>query len=194
MVQEPVSDEVLAAMAKGGDVAAFEKLFYRHRKPILNFIYRLIGSKETAEDVAQDVFIKGYKNLYLYDPKRKFSTWLYTIARNQAKNALRDRKYFRDTSLDMAIGGQDGKLTLKDLISDPGADPAMIAESEELERQAQKVIDSLPIEYKEVITLCSIQGLTYNEAAEIIGCSAPNISIRLKKAKELFIKRLGINS
>ncbi|MBN1354401.1 MAG: RNA polymerase sigma factor, partial [Candidatus Omnitrophica bacterium] len=97
------SDEKLASMAKEGQRYAFEELFNRYKKPILNFIYRLIGQRETAEEVTQEVFIKIYNNLDMFIPDRKFTPWLYTIARNLAKNALRDRKYFRDVSLEQAV-------------------------------------------------------------------------------------------
>jgi RNA polymerase sigma-70 factor (ECF subfamily) len=192
VTQQP-SDEVLAARAKDGDTAAFEELFHRYKKAMLNFIYRMVGNRETAEEVAQDAFIKAFRNLYLYDPGRKFSTWLYTIARNLAKNALRDRRYFRDRSLEETVFEGDKAVALKDMIEDPNADPSAVAESNELEEEAQKVLDTLPVEYKEIITLCSIQGLTYEEAAAIIGLSPSGAAARLEKAKELFMKRLGID-
>jgi len=186
------SDEILAGMAKGGDTKAFEELFTRYKKPILNFIYRLIGNRETAEEVAQEVFVNVYKNLDIFDPERKFSSWIYTIARNLSKNALRDRRYFRDIPLEKTIFKGDRDIKLKDVISDPGASPDLIAENEELSAEAQKVLSSLPLEQREVIALCSIQGLTQKEAAEILRCSAATVGIRLNKAKVSFMKKLGI--
>lgn len=191
MVEKP-SDEILAANAKEGDVKSFEELFARYKKPILNFIYRMIGNKETAEEVAQEVFIKMYKNLEIYDPGKKFATWLYTIARNLAKNALRDRKYFRDSSLEEVIAEGDEQITLKDVIADDTMRPDTIAENEELASEAQKILDSMPVKYKEVITLCNIQNLTYKEAAGIIGCSILTVMMRLKNAKKLFMKKLNL--
>lgn len=188
------SDEILARMAKEGDTKAFEELFARYKRPILNFIYRLIGNKETAEEVAQEVFIKAYKNLDIFDPSRRFSPWLYTIARNLAKNALRDRKYFRDISLEKTISAEDRIIRLKDVIADPKASPDLIAEDKELAETAQKVLDSLPLKYREIITLCSVQGLTYKEAAAILGCSPATVGTRLNKAKILFMKKLGIET
>lgn len=193
MMERP-TDENLAIRAREGSAAAFEELFNKYKKPLLNYIYRIVGNRATAEEVAQDVFMKTYKNLYLFDPGRKFSTWIYTIARNQAKNALRDRKYNKDVSLENVISEEDKTLTLKDVIAGSDPDPSLIAESEELEKEAQKVLDSMPLEYREVITLCSIQGMTYKEASGILGCSIASISIRLNKAKELFINMMGMDS
>jgi len=187
------SDELLAKQAKEGDVSAFEELFHRYKKPILNFIYRLIGNRETAEEVTIEVFMNAYNNLDIYDPDKKFSTWLYTIARNLSKNALRDRKYFRDVSLEQEIGAEDEAVRLKDVIADKSIGPDEIVMDEELADEAQKIIDSMPLKYKEVITLCGIQGLTYEEAAKILGCSAASISVRLAEAKEMFLKRLGLS-
>ncbi|NQU95999.1 MAG: sigma-70 family RNA polymerase sigma factor [Candidatus Omnitrophica bacterium] len=188
------SDEILAVRAREGDTKAFEELFHRYKKPILNLIYRLIGNKETAEEAAQEAFMKAYKNLDIFDPKRKFSSWIYTIARNLAKNALRDRKYFRDVSLEKIVFAGDTSIRLKDVISDPGARPDSIVEDEEISAQAQQVLNAIPLKYREVIALCRVQGLTYKEAAEVLGCSAATVAIRFNRAKILFMKKLGIKN
>lgn len=186
------SDELLAKLAKEGDLRAFEELFGRYKKAVLNFIYRMIGNKETAEEVSLEVFMKVYSNLAIYDPSRKFSTWLYTIARNLTKNSLRDRKYFKDISLEEPISEDGDQITLKDVISDPNTRPDTVVQSNELNEEAQRVMEKLPAEYREVIALCSMQGLKQEEAARILGCSIATVSIRLEKAKELFMKRLGL--
>ncbi|MDD5135848.1 MAG: sigma-70 family RNA polymerase sigma factor [Candidatus Omnitrophica bacterium] len=185
------SDELLARQAKEGDTAAFEELFNRYKKPLLNFIYRFIGNRQTAEEVTIEVFMKAYSNLDIYDPNKKFATWIYTIARNLSKNSLRDRKYFRDASLDESVFDKDESITLKDVIADTSASPDVIAQDEELSEIAQKILDSLPDKYKEVITLCSVQELSYQEAAAILGISVAGVSIRLNEAKKLFMKKLG---
>jgi RNA polymerase sigma-70 factor (ECF subfamily) len=187
------SDESLVIRARGGDTRAFESLFDRYKRPILNFIYRLIGNRETAEEVAQEVFMKAYNNLDIFDPNKKFAPWIYTIARNLAKNSLRDRKYFADRSLDEAVFDGDDSIRLRDVIADVGASPDTIVLDEELNAEAQKVLDSMPFKYKEVITLCSIQGMTHKDAAAMLGCSIASISIRLEEAKRLFMKKLGID-
>jgi len=185
------SDEILAKRAGEGDLGAFEELFRRYKKPILNFIYRLIGNRETAEEVTIEVFVKAYNNLDIFDPERKFSIWIYTIARNLSKNALRDKRYFRDVSLEEAFSSKDKVIKLKDMIADPNALPDAIAQDNELAEEAQKILDSMPVKYKEVITLCSMQGLPYQEVAAILGISITSVSVRLNEAKNLFMKKLG---
>ena len=185
------SDELLAKQAKEGDVAAFEELFNRYKRPLLNFIYRFIGNRQTAEEVTIEVFMKAYNNLDVFDPNKKFATWIYTIERNLSKNSLRDRKYFRDVSLEESVFDKDDSIKLKDVIADINASPDAIAQDEELSRLAQKILDSLPVKYKEVITLCSVQELSYREAAAILGISVAGVSVRLNEAKRLFMKKLG---
>lgn len=187
-------DEVLAKMAREGDTRAFEELFNRHKRPILNFIYRMIGSRETAEEVTLEVFVNIYKNLDTYDTDRKFLSWAYAIARNLAKNALRDRKYFKDVSLDKDLGDGQDEVTLKDLLEDNTMRPDIMLESEELQARAQEVLNSMRPEYREVITLCSIQGMTYEAASKIIGVSIAAVAQRLEKAKIFFMKALGIDA
>ena len=191
-MMDKASDEGLARLAREGDTKAFEELFHRYKKPILNLIYRLIGNKETAEEVTQEAFMNAYKSLDIFDPKRKFSSWIYAIARNLAKNALRDKKYFHDLSLDKTIFAGDTPIKLKDVISNPGTRPDLIAEGEEISAQAQQILNLMPLKYREVIALCSVQGLTYKEAAEVLSCSAATVAIRFNRAKILFMKKLSI--
>ena len=194
MVADKAFNEALAKLAQEGDTKAFEELFERYKSPILNFIYRLIGNRETAEEVTQEVFIRAYKSLGIFDPKRSFSTWLYTIARNLAKNALRDKKYFRHVSLEQQISAEGEDMKLKHVLSDPGPRPDTIAQDEELSRDAQKVLQRLSVECREVITLCSIEQMTYKEASKILGVSEATVMNRLKKAKLIFMKELGIDT
>ncbi|MCX5679026.1 MAG: sigma-70 family RNA polymerase sigma factor [Candidatus Omnitrophica bacterium] len=193
MSSEQLSDEILVQKAREGDTKAFEELFDRYKKQLLNFIYRLIGNRETAEEVTQEVFIKVYNKLEIFDPSKKFVSWIYTIARNLAKNALRDKKYFSARSLEETVVPGDETMHLKDVIADSSAGPDQIIEDDELAEDAQRVLDSMPIKYREVIALCSVQGLTYKEAAVVLGCSIASISVRLEEAKLLFMKKLGID-
>jgi len=194
MVAIKASDEALAKLAQEGDTKAFEELFERYKSPILNFIYRLIGNRETAEEVTQEAFIRAYKSLGAFDPRKRFSAWMYTVARNLAKNALRDKKYFRDVSLEQAVSTEGGDLKLKHVLSDPNPRPDAIAQDEELSRDAQKGLQRLPVEFREVITLCNIEQMTYKEASKILGVSEATVMNRLRKAKLIFMKELGIDT
>ncbi len=189
MAQPP--DEILIQKAKSGDRKAFEALYQKYKRPILNFAYRLIGNKETAEEITQETFVRVYLNLARFDPRGKVSSWIYTIAGNLAKNELRDKKYFHDISLDKVIFGDDKKIRLRDVVLEGKDKPDKVLEDKELQDQIQKVIDAIPARYREVLVLCDVQGLSYEEAARIVGCSVGTIASRLSRARVIFMKKFG---
>lgn len=189
-----VTDELLIERARKGDMSAFDELFNRYKKGLVNFVYRLIGNREAAEEVAQEAFVKVYTHLSDFDVTKKFLPWVFTIARNLSKNALRDRSRIRETSMEEAVYEDEDAVRIRDVIKDPGMTPDLIAEDNELNESAQKILNSLPLKYREVIDLCSIQELTYKEASGIIGCSMTTVMLRLNKAKELFLKKLHLDA
>ena len=94
------ADEDLMVMYQKGEVRAFEVLLTRHRKPVFNFILRFVGDKETAEDLLQEAFMRVIKGAEAYKRQAKFTTWLYTIARNLCVDQTRRRKHRKHASLD----------------------------------------------------------------------------------------------
>jgi RNA polymerase sigma-70 factor (ECF subfamily) len=193
-MQPAPSDEVLAHKAKEGDRAAFEELFERYKDPILNFVYRLIGNRETAKEVTQDVFLRVYRNLDIFDPDKKFAVWIYMIARNMAKNALRDKKYFRDVSLEQTVSERGRAVKVEDTLADPRSAPDAAAETGELEDRVQKALDSIPLKYKEVVTMHYIMGITKEEIARIMKRSMVTIKWRLRKGRMLLMRKMSTRS
>ena len=181
------SDRYLIQKAREGDRPAFEELYNRYKKPIFNYICRLLGDRAVAEELTQETFIRVYTNLAQYRPTGKVSSWIYMIAANLAKNELRSREYRKTVSLDSAIA-EDEKLRLGDLLQDTSVGPADVAENKEVRAQIQKVIHKLPLHHKEVLVLCDVQGLSYEEAAEILGCSVGTVASRLNRARTAFVK------
>src|SRR5678809_1658540 len=108
------ADEVLMVAYQRGEVRAFEVLLTRHRKPVYNFILRFVGSRETAEDLLQETFLRVIKGAEAYQRQAKFTTWLYTIARNLCVDQSRRGKHRKAASLDAPIGDEDGSATLLD--------------------------------------------------------------------------------
>src|SRR5215213_2108306 len=104
------ADEDLMVMYQKGEVRAFEVLLSRHRKPVFNFILRYVGDKETAEDLLQETFMRVIKGADAYKRQAKFTTWLYTIARNLCVDQTRRRKHRKYASLDapMSTGDESG--------------------------------------------------------------------------------------
>src|SRR5215813_2927328 len=101
------ADEDLMVLYQRGEVRAFEVLLSRHRKPVYNFILRFIGDKETAEDLLQEAFMRVIKGAEAYKRQAKFTTWLYTIARNLCVDQTRRRKHRKHASLDAPMDGSD---------------------------------------------------------------------------------------
>src|SRR5580704_7025896 len=115
-MSEQVDEDLMVAYQKG-EVRAFEVLLSRHRKPVFNFILRFIGDKETAEDLLQEAFMRVIKGAEAYKRQAKFTTWLYTIARNLCVDQTRRRKHRKHASLDQPMDSGDDSGTLMDVIA-----------------------------------------------------------------------------
>jgi RNA polymerase sigma-70 factor (ECF subfamily) len=118
---------------------------------------------------------------------------MYTIASNLAKNELRDRKYFHDIPLDTVIVVEDRAISLWQVVEDKGSRPDRDVQMKELEESVQRVLYSIPLNYRQALVLCDIQGLSYEEAAGILGCSVGTVASRLCRARALFMKRFGVD-
>src|SRR5678809_1400068 len=110
------ADEDLMVMYQRGEVRAFEVLLSRHRKPVYNFILRFVGDRETAEDLLQEAFMRVIKGAEAYKRQAKFTTWLYTIARNLCVDQTRRRKHRKHASLDAPMDASEESGTLMDCL------------------------------------------------------------------------------
>ena len=187
-----LSDYELIEKAQAGDRGAFDELYNRYKRRVLNFVYRMIGNRETAEELTQETFVKVYMNLANFKPKGKVSSWIYTIASNLTKNEFRDRKYFHDISLETVLFDEETKMTLLDVIATQKERPDKVVENKELCTKIQEVFDSIPFHYKQVLILCDLQGASYEEVAHIVGCSVGTVASRLSRARTIFMKRFGV--
>jgi len=186
------SNEDVALMLKfqQGDDSAFERLLERYHKQIINFIYRYIGDKTEAEDLAQNVFLNVYRSAKTYIPKSKFSTWIYVIARNMALNELRRRKNRRESSLEEAVSGENGDLPRQIANnSKPSASGAL--EKQDLINAVKRAIDSLPDNQKTAVILQRYDDFSYEEIAEVIGCSVSAVKSLLNRAKIALKEKLS---
>ncbi len=187
------SDDGLVEKAKKGNRAAFDELYNKYKRPILNYIYRLIGDLSQAEELTQETFIRVYTNIGRYVKKGKFSSWVYAIAGNLAKNFLRDTSYVTEVSIDKEIQEeQKGKITLLDVIADKTKGPDKETLKKETERLIQRGLNKLKPKHKDVIILCDIEGLSYGEVARILKCRPATVGSRLSRARENLARILGI--
>lgn len=178
------SDESLMLRYRDGDVRAFELLVTRHRKPLFNFILRFVRDPAAAEDVTQETFLRLVKGADAYERQAKFTTWLYTIARNLCVDASRRGKHRKAASLDAPIGDDDGAASLLDFVADGGAAVDRQAQSRELGLRLQQAIEALPDEQREIFLLREVADLQFNEIANVIGCPENTVKSRMRYALE----------
>ncbi|MFC1570719.1 RNA polymerase sigma factor [Candidatus Omnitrophota bacterium] len=172
---------------KSGDERAFEHLYKKYKRPILNYLYGVLSNRARAEELAQETLVKVYLNIQSYRPTGKFSSWVYAIARNLAKNEFRRQSHRKSVSIETKITA-DGSLSLKDVLDDGSPDPGKILDNKDLREQINDTLSEMPADYREVLVLCLIQGLSYKEASKVLNCSCDAVAIRLHRARKSFIK------
>jgi RNA polymerase sigma-70 factor (ECF subfamily) len=179
------SDEGLMLRYKAGDVRAFELLLARHRKPVFNFLLRSAGNAAQAEDLLQEVFLRVIKGAHGYERQAKFTTWLYTIARNLCVDAARRGKHRQAKSLDAPLGTDDPNgATLLDVVEDKTAGPDHRVLDKELSGKLYAAIAKLSEEQREVFLMREFQDLPFKEIAVIVGCPENTVKSRMRYALE----------
>lgn len=178
------ADEALMILYQKGEVRAFEILLERHRKPVYNFILRFVGSRELAEDLLQDTFLRVIKGAADYQQKAKFTTWLYTIARNLCVDQSRRKKHRKAASLDQPMTQSDDSGTLMDVI--PGKDMPSDRKvvSRQLHLTIHRAIDSLPAEQREVFLMREFLDMPFKEIAAIVNEPENTVKSRMRYALE----------
>ncbi|HRI68072.1 MAG TPA: RNA polymerase sigma factor [Polyangium sp.] len=186
--REEVTDEVLMLRFQGGDQSAFAKLVRRHKTPVYNFILRSVRSREVAEDLVQDVFVKVVQNATEFKHEARFSTWTYTIARNVCIDHLRKAALRKHPSLDQVANnnsGEDGP-TLGERIADAHFASAVdrVAIGSELGKRITRAVEELPPEQREVFLLREVANVPFKEIAEIVGVPENTTKSRMRYALE----------
>jgi len=182
-------DLILVEKVQSGDREAFSGLYGRYKAKILNYLYRMFNNRTLAEDITQQAFIKAYLNISKYKPTGTFSSWLYAIARNLAKNEIRKISRIKIVSLDACIS-EDGQLSLLDVMKSGAFNVEKTLENKEIKEKIEDMLEIMPVKYREIITLCIIQDMSYEEVAKIIKCSVSTVAIRLHRARKHFIEMI----
>jgi RNA polymerase sigma-70 factor (ECF subfamily) len=180
------SDNELARRAAAGDDRAFSELVRRHKEPLYRLLRRYTGDPEDAYEAAHESFIAAWSALARYDPSRPFASWIRTIAINKARDWGR-RALFRRMLF--------GSRPLEETEAADVADPAPGADQEVADRQRRRRLDraiaTLPAQLKEPLLLTAFDGLSHQEAGEVLGVSAKTIETRVYRARKLLAERLG---
>jgi len=181
------SDEELLRLMLAGDGDAFEALYDRRQGGVYRFALRMSGSAEIAEDVAQDVFIALMRDGHQFDPSRgNVAGYLFGIARHRTLRRLRRERSF----ISMSEDGEAGTETFDEPLT-ADADPlADLTRNETIDLVRQAVL-ALPAHYREVVALCSLGEMSYEQAASVIGCPVGTVRSRLNRAREMLVRKLS---
>lgn len=180
-------DEELLRRYLGGDRSAFAALVQRYQGPLLHFVMRQVRNQATAEEILQEAFVRVVLGLNDFKRESRFSTWLYTIARNLCTDELRKQKHRRHPSLDQPDGrrGDDAEgPSLGERTADNQRDTEREATQTELRARIEKALDLLPDEQREVFVLREVSGLPFKDIAEITGVSENTVKSRMRYALE----------
>ena len=172
------SDEQLMLLFQGGDENAYIELVNRYKDKLINFIFNYLGDLESSEDVVQETMIKLYQKKHYYKEIAKFSTWLYTIAKNLANTELRKRKQ-RKTTLLSQFSKDDKTYDLPSNDPEPGQE----IQTDIVNKIIRDAVDQLSEKFKIVIVLRDIQGLSYEDISEIINVPIGTVKSRINRAR-----------
>ena len=178
------ADEDLMVLYQQGEVRAFELLLGRHRKSVYNFILRFVGDKETAEDLLQETFMRVIKGADAYKRQAKFTTWLYTIARNLCVDQTRRRKHRRHASLDAPMDTSDDSGSLMDVIASNEMASDRKSVNKELFATMQRAIAGLSEEQREVFLMREFLDLPFKQIADVVGVPENTVKSRMRYALE----------
>ncbi len=180
-----LSDIQLLQQMLAGDAPSFEELYDRKQPGVYRFALRMSGSENIAEDVTQEVFMALMRDGGQYDEKRgNLSTYLYAIARYRVLRFLEKDRAF------VSIYDEDNEEETMNERFKIDEDPlANLAQDQIIEKVRQAIL-ALPVHYREVVVLCNLQEMTYEEAANITGCAVGTVRSRLHRARSILVEKL----
>ena len=177
------------ARLAGGQDGALNDLMERHAAPVFHFLCRMLGSEDDANDLAQETFARVYRSRYGFKPDANFSTWLFTIAANLARNHIRWRARHPNVSLDAE--SPETEQTLGDALPAPGDAPSAGLESAERAAAVRAAVAKLPDEMRETLVLVEWEDKPVAEVAAILNVPARTIESRLYRARNILRERLS---
>jgi RNA polymerase sigma-70 factor (ECF subfamily) len=176
--------EVVGAFLEGEE-RAYGELVDRYQTRLLNFVFRTIGDRERAEDLVQEVFIRVHRHLHRFDRSKKFSTWIYTIASNLAKNELRNRSR-NPLVLFQTLRGNSTDDDRPLQFEDSSMRPDDMYRKRHLKSLVDRATAELPEHHRQVFVLRELEGKSYEEIAEITHCNLGTVKSRLNRARNSF--------
>ena len=183
-----LSDEELLRRMKAGDADAFEKLYDRRQPGVYRFALRMSGSSAFAEDIPQDVFIALMRDAHQFDESRgTVASYLFGITRHRVLRRLeRERTFVSITNQD-----EDDESSVDELLFSTEHHPLQVLARQEMIAAVQQAVLSLPPHYREVVVLCNLEEMNYEQAAQAIGCPVGTVRSRLNRARALLVEKLS---
>lgn len=191
--QEVALDQVLVDRFKRGDQSAFDEMVTRYWDRIYSMVNQLLRNTQDAEEVTQDAFIRAHRGLVNFRGDSAFSTWLYQIATNLARNRYWywwRRKRDQSISFDQPIG-PDGDMTLAEVIPAQLESPDDITVTQEFVDRIAAGMEKLNAKHREILILRNVKNLSYEEIAEILNISVGTVKSRIARARESLRSKLG---
>ncbi len=170
-------------------LVAFEELVLRHQSQIYRVAYRLAGNHDDAEDLAQEAIIEAFRAFDRYQPGTYFDRWLFRIMSRTYIDTVRRRNRRPTVSLDAPMGPDGDPLVT--VIGDSKEDPQQMTEAVDLDGTVQAALDRLPEEFRTAVVLADIEGLPYDEVANVLRCPVGTVRSRLHRARQMLREALG---
>lgn len=175
-------DSELVARTCAGEQDAFEPLVRRYSDHVVRFLYHMVGDFQTAEDIAQETFLKAYAHLGRLEQRERFSTWLYSIARHSCLDWIRAKRTAPSIE---DLGGPGSELS-----ADSDQAPETPAETGEMHGEIVAELQQLRADYREIILLKHVHELSYKEIGEIVGLSSSAVGEKLSRVRQMLRDRL----
>ncbi len=183
-------EKMIIKRCKDGDHDAFNELFAEYETKVINIAYGMLSDRDDAHDAAQEVFIRVYRNISGFKENSSLSTWIYRITSNVCNDILRKRmKHSNTVSINVSNDDEEYELHIRDTAPLPDE----YAEHNETQRAVRKAISELSTEYREVITLCDVEDMSYDDIALILKCPVGTVKSRLNRARKALRKKLSEN-
>ena len=178
------TDHDLVALAASGSEKAYRELLDRYQRPVFSLIYRMVRDRERAEDLAQETFVKVFNHIGTFNPKYKFSSWIFKIASNLTIDAIR-RKELDTVSLDGSRNAStnDEVDATRITVESRDENPEQFVEAKELGEEIERAIAVLRPEYRTAILLRHVEGRPYEEISEIMGVPLGTVKTYIHRAR-----------
>jgi len=181
---QSLSDQEVVALARAGKEVAYRELLHRYERPVFSLVYRMVRDRETAEDLAQETFVKVLNALDSYRPEYRFSSWIFKIANNAAIDHLR-RRELNTLSLDGAPGAVTASAVEATVLQATDHSPSPLAEleSRELGTAIEQAVARLRPDYRACILLRHVEGRAYEEIAETLDLPLGTVKTYIHRAR-----------